>query len=91
MVGINVNGASINLEKHRGVDKLVQEKATWLQVIHCFNHRVDLASKDAFKTTAYEDTDTMLCKLYFLYQKSAKCLSELGTLSEAYDKIIPNQ
>ena len=33
----------------------------------------------------------MLCKLYYLYQKSAKCLSELRSLSEAYDKAIPKR
>ena len=88
-VGINVNGAGANLGKHRGVGNLVQEKATWLQVIHCFNHRVELALKNAFKTTAFKDISTMLCKLYYLYQKSAKCLSELRSLSEAYDKAIP--
>ena len=87
-VGINVDGAGVNLGKHRGVRKLVQEKATWLQVIHCFNHRVELALKNAFKITAFEDINTMLCKLYYLYQKSAKCLSELRSLSETYDKTI---
>ena len=65
----------------------MQEKANWLQLIHCFNHRVELALKGAFKTTAFKDIDTMLCKLYYLYPKSAKRLSELRT-SEAYDKTI---
>ena len=65
------------------------KKATWLQMIHCFNHQVELALKDAFKTTAFEDIDTMLCKLSYLYQKSAMHLSELRALSEAYDKTIP--
>ena len=31
----------------------------------------------------------MLCKLYYLYQKSPKRLSELRELSEAYDKTVP--
>ena len=65
----------------------MQEKANWLQLIHCFNHRVELALKGAFKTTAFKNIDTMLCKLYYLYPKSAKRLSELRT-SEAYDKTI---
>ena len=66
----------------------MQEKANWLQLIHCFNHRVEVALKGAFKTTAFKDIDTMLCKLYYLYPKSAKRLSELRTSSEAYDKTI---
>ena len=57
LVGINVDGARVNLGKHRGVGRLVQEKATWLQVIYCFKHRVELALRDTFKTTAFEDID----------------------------------
>ena len=44
-VGSNVDGASVILGKHRRVGKLVQEKATWLQFIHFFNHRVELTLK----------------------------------------------
>ena len=66
----------------------MQKKANWLQLIHCFNHRVELVLKGAFKTTAFKDIDTMLCKLYYLYQKSAKRQSELRRSSEAYDKTI---
>ena len=66
-VRINANGASVNFGKHKGVSKLLKEKATWLQVIHCFNLQVELALKEAFKTTAFEDIDTMLCNLCYLY------------------------
>ena len=89
LVGIGVDWASVNLGKHSRVGKLIQEKVTWLQVIHCFNHWVELVLKDTFKTTAFEDIDTTLCKLCYLYQKSAKSLCELRILSEAYDKTIP--
>ena len=61
LVGINVNRTSVNLGKHTGLGKLVQEKDTWLLVIHCFNHQVELTLKDTFKT-AFEDIDTMLYK-----------------------------
>ena len=75
LVRINANGASANFGKHKGVSKLLKEKATWLQVIHCFNRQVELALKEAFKlalkeafkTTAFEDIDTMLCNLCYLY------------------------
>ena len=68
MVGINVYRANVNFAKHGGIGKLVQEKAIWLQVIHCFNHRLEQALKDANKPTAFEDTDTMLYKLHYLDQ-----------------------
>ena len=61
----------------------------WLQVIHCFNHRVELALKDAFKTTAFLEIEVMLSKLYYLYQKSPKRLRELRELSDAYEKSLP--
>ena len=57
-------------------------------MIHCFNHFVELALKDVFRTTSFEEVDSMLCKLYYLYQMSPKRLSELRELSEAYDKTI---
>ena len=68
--------------------KLLKEKSTWAQVIHCFHHCVELALKDAFRTTSFEEVEPMLCKLY-LYKKSPKCLSELRELFEAYDKTVP--
>ena len=89
LVGINVDGASVNLSKHKGVGTLLKEKSPWIQVIHCFNHRVELALKDAFRTTSFEEADSMFCRLYYLYQKSPKRLSELRELSEAYDKTAP--
>ena len=58
-------------------------------MIHCFNHRVELALKDSFRTTSLEQVDSMLCKLYCLCQKSPKRLSELRELSEAYAKTVP--
>ena len=89
LVGINVDCASVNLGKHKGVGTLLKEKSPWIQVIHCFNHRVELALKDAFSNTLFEEVDSMLCKLYHLYQKIPKRLSELRKLSEAYDKTVP--
>ena len=41
LVGINVDVASVNLGKHKGMGKLLKEKSPWIQVIHCFNHRVE--------------------------------------------------
>ena len=58
LVGINVDGASVNLSKHKGVGTLLKEKSPWIQVIHCFNHRVELALKDAFRTTSFEEVDS---------------------------------
>ena len=68
---------------------LLKGKSPWIQVIHCFNCRGELALKVAFRITSFEEVYSMLCKLYYLYQKSPKRLSELRELSEAYDKTAP--
>ena len=59
-------------------------------MVHCFNHRLELAIKDAFNESAfYSNIDEMLAKLYCLYQKSPKRLTELKELSEIFEKSIP--
>ena len=68
--------------KHKGAGTLLKEKAPWIQGIHCFNTRIELALKDAFRTTSFEELDSMLSKFYYLYQKSPKRLSELRDLSK---------
>ena len=89
LVGINIDSASVNLGKHKGVGTLLKEKSFWIQVIHSFNHRVELALSLLFRTTSFDKVDSVLCKLYYLYQKSPKRLSELRELSKAYDKTVP--
>ena len=66
----------------------MKESSPWLQVIHCFNHRLELSIKDAFKTDAFVKIDEMLMKLYYLCQKSPKRLRELKHMSEAWEKSV---
>ena len=62
-----------------GLGKLVRDEATWVEIVHCFNHRLD-----AFTTTTfYHNIDEMLTKLYYLYQKSPKRLQQLRELNDA--------
>ena len=56
----------------------MEEFAPWINVIHCFNHNLELAVKDTFDKT-----------LFYLYRKSPKCLMELKIFSEMYDHSIP--
>ena len=51
LYGFNVDGASVDMGIHRGLAVLLRENAPWLTVVHCFNHRFELAIKDAFKGT----------------------------------------
>ena len=86
--GLNVDGASVNTGVHRGLGAKIRELAPWLTVVHCFNHRLELAVKDTFKGTFFDEIDTMLLKLYYLYKKSAKRTRELQAFGEIYDKVI---
>ena len=78
MLGLNCNGASVNLDQFGGLGALIKEKTQWLE----------LASKDAFENSAFAKIETILMKLYHLHQKSPKRYRELKELSEAYEKTI---
>ena len=54
--------------------------------MQCFNHCVNLTVKCTLKTTSFGEIDLMLHKLYYLYQKCPKRISELGEFSEDYGK-----
>ena len=90
LVGLNLDGASVNMGRMNGLGKLIRDEAPWVEIVHCFNHRLELAIKDAFTTTTfYHNIDEMLTKLYYLYQKSPKRLQQLREFNDAYEKSIP--
>ena len=88
-MGLNVDGASVNTGVHNGVGVLMHVDSPWLQVIHCFNHHLELAIKDAFKNDNFNKIDEMLMKFYYFYQKSPKLLQELKRIAEAWEKSVP--
>ena len=77
------------MDPFNGLGKIVKDSASWLELVHCFNHRIELASKDAFDTLPFGDIDNMLMKIYYLYEKSPKRYRELKELPEAYENSIP--
>ena len=70
-VGLNADGTSVNMGPLNGLGKVVKDSALWLQLVHCFNHSIELA----FDTLPFGDIDNMLMKLY--YEKSPKRYREL--------------
>ena len=70
LAGFDVDGASVNTGIHKDLTQLLRESSPCLNVVHCFNHRFELAMKDTFEATFFEDIDTLLNKLYYLYRKS---------------------
>ena len=89
VIALNVDGAVVNTDVHHHVGALMKELSPWLQVIHCFNHRLDLSINDASKTDTFAKINKMLMKLYYLYPKSPKQLRDLKRMFEAWEKLIP--
>ena len=54
-----------------GLGCIIKELAPWLELVHCSNHRMELAIKDAFEDMKiFKDIDNMLMELFYLYQSS---------------------
>ena len=85
LVGLNCDWASLNMGDYHGLATRIKELAPWLESMHCFNHRMELAFKDAFeKIPAFQKIEKFLLQLYYLYEKSPKQLRPLHELSSIY-------
>jgi hypothetical protein len=90
LLGVNLDGANVNLGAYAGLGALLKEGSPWLEVVHCFNHQLELALKDAFENlSAFKTVDELLLQLYYLYQKSPKRYRELQGLAEAWGNSVP--
>ena len=58
-------------------------------MVHCFNHRLELALKDAFSNSRFKAVEEFLNEIYLLYQTSPKRYTELRRVAEAYGETIP--
>ena len=73
IVGLNIDRASVNTGNFTRLGAQMKEKTLWPEVIHCFNHRLGLALKDAFRQSpAFELIESLITNLYNLYQTSPK-------------------
>lgn len=71
LVGFGTDGASANIAG-AGLKGLVEKELPWIYWMWCLAHRLELAVKDAFKNTSFQQIDDMLLRLYYLYEKSPK-------------------
>ena len=76
LVGIGTDGASTNIVS-AGLKGLVENKLPWIYWMWCLAHRLELAIKDALKSTSFDLIDDMLLRLYYIYEKSPKKCREL--------------
>ena len=89
LVGLGVDGASVNMGVHAGLGTKLREMAPWLVLVHCFNHRIELVIKDAFDGSSFSKIDQMLQVLHSLYNARPKRYRELKRLAEACQISIP--
>ena len=81
LVGLNLDGASTNMSRMNGLGKLIRDEAPWVEIVHCFNNRLELAIKDAFTITTFSHIiDEMLTKLYIFIRKARKVSNNLENL-----------
>lgn len=82
LIGGGTDGASVNVGIHHGMKAQMQETLPWLYWAWCFCHRLELACKDAFTSSLFQDINEMLLRLYYLYHNSPKKSKELEAIGE---------
>ena len=79
LVGFMSDGASVNFGSKSGLLTKLQTEAgmPWIVGIHCLNHRLELAVKDAFGKTPFDDICTLLNNIHSVFERSPKRLRTL--------------
>ena len=88
LIATGSDGASVNIGKNKSVTSLLKKDLPHLVVIHCVNHRLELAVLDALKKkhfAVFGSIKSVLRLLYKHYHCSPKSLRELKSLAEAMD------
>lgn len=98
LVGINTDGASVNLGRKGGAVKLLIDKLNqdigdnencgeYITVVHCVAHNLELAVCDAKKDVPYlEDFEKVLKGIFKLYYYSPKRRRELAEIASNLDR-----
>ncbi len=68
MIGFGCDGASANMADG-GLKGLLKREFPWIFVFWCLAHRLELAVKDALKSTFFSVIDD---RMYYIYEKSPK-------------------
>eukprot|EP00057_Strongylocentrotus_purpuratus_P017041 XP_011671515.1 PREDICTED: zinc finger protein 862-like [Strongylocentrotus purpuratus] len=90
LVCVCADGAAVNMGVNKGLIALLRKdhEMPWLIGMHCLNHRLELAAKNAFEKTYMDEISEMLLSMYYVYQKSPKRLRELRTLGEVMEEVV---
>ena len=76
LVGYGCDGASVNVACN-GLKGYFEEAVPWIIMFWCLAHRLELAVKDALKSTLFDNVDDMLMRAYYIYKRSPKKCREL--------------
>ena len=66
------DGASVNFGKKTGLMRWMADERAWLVKIHCANHRVKLAVKEAIIDSKFKTVDDTYIIIFGLLKKSGK-------------------
>ena len=81
IVGFGADGVSVNMGVRKDIAVRLQDDYPRHLPIHCFNHRLELAVKDALSKTFHDDVIDILTSLYYLYHASGKRQREVQELT----------
>ena len=83
LVGATADGASVNTGKYRGVLTQLMNERPWLITIHCLNHRIELAVKEAMNIPFIREIESFYNSNYALLKRSGALKAEVKTAAEA--------
>ena len=79
LVGVGTDGAAVNVAR-AGLKGLVEKELPWVLWSWCMAHRLELAVRDALKSTVFDLVDDMLLRLYLIYENSPKKCRQLAEI-----------
>lgn len=78
LVSLTTDGASVYTGSISGLMKrMSDDNLVWFVKIHCINHRLELAVKDAFYDSVFKKVDSFYTNIYSLLQDSGKIKTTL--------------
>ena len=84
VVSATADGANVNMGVYSGVLTQMKREREWLVKIHCVNHRLELALKDAVKQVAeFDEVDRFYLNVWTLLRNSGKLKSEIKKASQS--------
>ena len=81
-------GESINRGRKQSVKTVLREKSSWLVIIWCIAHRLELSLNDTLKETDFKGVDEMLLQLHLLYRKAPKRLHQFKNPHDIYKETL---